>query len=108
MAKDPSNVKDQVQGARLHKTNNDTKNNAKAVSMECLQARLAERPEILLAVAGAQTAVGIGLAALGRRSGRGSLVLGTLSGLAFTDAASPSGLYAVLRRQRRRRGGAQD
>ena len=70
-----------------------------------LQARLAERPEILLAAAGAQTAVGIGLAALGRRGGRGGLVLGTLSGLAFTDAASLSGLYAVLRRQRRRRDG---
>lgn len=42
MADDPSKVKDQVQGARLHKTNNDTKNNAKAVSMECLQARLAD------------------------------------------------------------------
>ena len=33
------------------------------------------------------------------------VVLGTLSGLAFTDAASLSGLYAVLRRQRRRRDG---
>ena len=42
MAKNPSDVKDQVEGARLHKTNNDTKNNAKAVSMQCLQARLAD------------------------------------------------------------------
>ena len=42
MVKSPAQVPDQVKGARLHKTNNDTKNNAKALSMECLQARLAD------------------------------------------------------------------
>ena len=42
MASSPENVKEQVVGARLHKTNNDLKNNAKAVSMELLQARLAD------------------------------------------------------------------
>ncbi len=42
MADTPANLKDQTQGARLHKTNNDLKNNAKAVSMEILQARLAD------------------------------------------------------------------
>ncbi len=41
-AQAPSNIKDQTEGARLHKTNNDLKNNAKAVSMEILQARMAD------------------------------------------------------------------
>ena len=40
--KSPDKLKDQTVGARLHKTNNDLKNNAKAVSMEILQARLAD------------------------------------------------------------------
>ena len=42
MADSPGNVTDQVNNARLHKTNNDLKNNAKAASMEVLQARLAD------------------------------------------------------------------
>ena len=42
MADSPAKVKAQTQGARLHKTNNDLKNNAKAVAMEILQARLAD------------------------------------------------------------------
>jgi len=42
MADSPDKVKDQVRGARLHKTNNDLKNNAKAASMEILEARLAD------------------------------------------------------------------
>ena len=42
MADSPAKLKDQTRGARLHKTNNDLKNNAKAVSMEVLQARLAD------------------------------------------------------------------
>ena len=42
MADSPDKLKDQTVGARLHKTNNDLKNNAKAVSMEILQARLAD------------------------------------------------------------------
>ena len=42
MPDSPSDLKDQTQGARLHKTNNDLKSNAKAVSMEILQARLAD------------------------------------------------------------------
>ena len=48
MASSPDKVKEQVQGARLHKTNNDTKNNAKAVSMECLQARMADGIDLAL------------------------------------------------------------
>ena len=42
MAATPAQVKDQTTGAHLHKTNNDLKNNAKAASMEILQARLAD------------------------------------------------------------------
>jgi starvation-inducible DNA-binding protein len=42
MADSPAKLKDQTQGAHLHKTRNDLQNNAKAVSMEILQARLAD------------------------------------------------------------------
>jgi starvation-inducible DNA-binding protein len=42
MATSPSQLKDQTKGAHLHKTANDLKNNAKAVAMEILQARLAD------------------------------------------------------------------
>lgn len=63
-------------------------------------AALSARPGILLAVAGTETAAGVGLAALARRGGRGARVLGTLSGLAFTDAAAVSALYAAMRRRR--------
>ena len=48
MAKDPSELPDQTVGARLHQTNNDTQNNAKAVAMEVLQARMAEGIDIAL------------------------------------------------------------
>ncbi len=48
MPDSPKDVKDQVRGARLHKTNNDTKNNAKAVSMEILEARLADGLDLAL------------------------------------------------------------
>lgn len=48
MANDPSELPDQTQGARLHKTNNDTKSNAKAVSMEVLQARMADGIDLSL------------------------------------------------------------
>ncbi len=41
-SKQPAEIKDQTVGAHLHKTNNDLKNNAKAVSMEVLQARMAD------------------------------------------------------------------
>lgn len=49
MADSPANLKDQTEGARLHKTNNDTQNNAKAVAMEVLQARLADGIDLALA-----------------------------------------------------------
>lgn len=48
MAENPSDLKDQTEGARLHKTNNDTKNNAKAVAMEVLQARMADTIDLAL------------------------------------------------------------
>ncbi|MBC7799663.1 MAG: DNA starvation/stationary phase protection protein Dps [Gemmatimonadaceae bacterium] len=49
MADKPSDLKDQTEGARLHKTTNSTKTNAKAVSMEVLQARLADGIDLALA-----------------------------------------------------------
>ena len=48
MADSPADLKDQTEGARLHKTNNDLKTNAKAVSMEVLQARLADSIDLAL------------------------------------------------------------
>ena len=48
MASSPDKIKDQVDHARLHKTNNDTKNNAKAASMECLQARMVDGIDLAL------------------------------------------------------------
>lgn len=48
MPDSPADVKDQVQGAKLHKTNNDLKNNAKAVSMQLLEARLADGLDLAL------------------------------------------------------------
>lgn len=42
MANSPQELSDQTQAAKLHFTKNDTQNNAKAVSMECLEARLAD------------------------------------------------------------------
>ena len=42
MADSPAKIEKQTKGARLHKTNNDLKNNAKAVAMEVLQSRLAD------------------------------------------------------------------
>ena len=48
MADSPSQLKEQTEGARLHKTNNDLKNNAKAVAMQLLQARLADGIDLAL------------------------------------------------------------
>jgi starvation-inducible DNA-binding protein len=42
MANSPKDVAAQTEDAHLHTTKNDTKNNAKAVSMQCLEARLAD------------------------------------------------------------------
>ncbi len=48
MAASPADVKDQVHGAHLHRTHNDLKNNAKAVAMQLLQARLADGIDVAL------------------------------------------------------------
>ena len=48
MADNPAKLGDQTKGARLHKTNNDTKNNAKAAAMEALQGRLADGIDLAL------------------------------------------------------------
>ena len=37
MANSPTDLRDQTQGARLHKTNNDLQNNAKAASILSLE-----------------------------------------------------------------------
>ena len=42
MGDNPQDLPAQTKDARLHTTKNNTKNNAKAVSMECLEARLAD------------------------------------------------------------------
>ena len=42
MPESPSDLKSQTQGAYLHKTRNSTNSNAVAVSMDCLQSRLAD------------------------------------------------------------------
>jgi len=42
MADSPQDLRAQTENAHLHSTKNDTKNNAKAVSMACLEARLAD------------------------------------------------------------------
>lgn len=50
MADKPKDLAAQTQGAHLHKTSNDTKSNAKAVSMELLQDRLADGIDLALVI----------------------------------------------------------
>ncbi len=50
MAESPSDLRDQNKGAHLHQTRNDTKSNAKAASMEALQARLADGIDLALVI----------------------------------------------------------
>lgn len=54
-------------------------------------------PEILLAVGGAELVAGSTLAALARRGGRGSRVLGTASAVLLADAAGQAALWAAVR-----------
>jgi len=44
----PSDLPDQTRHAHMHETHNDTKNNAKAVSMQVLQARMADGIDLAL------------------------------------------------------------
>lgn len=67
------------------------------------QRALVRRPELLLAVAGTETALGVGLAGAARRGGAGARVLGTLSAALLADAAAEGAYYAALRGVRRRR-----
>jgi hypothetical protein len=69
------------------------------------QRALVRRPELLLALAGAETALGVGLAGAARRGGAGARVLGTLSAALLADAAAESAYYAALRSARRQRTG---
>jgi starvation-inducible DNA-binding protein len=48
MASSPEKIPAQTKGAYLHKTSNNLKSNAKAVSMELLQARLADSIDLAL------------------------------------------------------------
>lgn len=45
---EPSKLKDQTEGARLHQTRNATKSNAKAASMDLLEKRLADGIDLAL------------------------------------------------------------
>ncbi|PLC12557.1 hypothetical protein AUQ48_10400 [Kocuria flava] len=64
---------------------------------------LVHRPGLVLAVAGAETAVGVGLAGAARRGGAGARVLGTLSAALLADAAAEGAWWAALRAARRER-----
>lgn len=59
------------------------------------------RPEILLAVGGAELVAGSTLAVLARRGGRGSRVLGTASAVLLTDAAGQAALWAAVRARKK-------
>ena len=48
MARSPKQLPEQTKGAHLHSTRNGTKSNAVTVSMECLQARLADSIDLAL------------------------------------------------------------
>ncbi|MCT1802136.1 hypothetical protein CKW39_11635 [Kocuria sp. WRN011] len=58
-------------------------------------------PEILLAVGGAELVAGSTLAALARRGGRGSRVLGTASAVLLADAAGQAALWAAVRARKK-------
>lgn len=50
MPESPADLRSQTHNAQLHPTKNDTKSNAKAVSMEALQARLADGIDLALVI----------------------------------------------------------
>lgn len=50
MPDSPADTRAQTKGAPMHKTQNDTKSNAKTVSMETLQARLADGIDLALVI----------------------------------------------------------
>ncbi|MFI7482879.1 hypothetical protein ACH9EU_10735 [Kocuria sp. M1R5S2] len=65
------------------------------------QRAVLRRPELLLALAGTEAALGLGLAGAARRGGSGARVLGTLSAALLADAAAESAYWATVRRARR-------
>ena len=50
MPESPADLRSQTKDAHLHQTRNDTKSNAKAVSMQVLQARLADGIDLALVI----------------------------------------------------------
>lgn len=58
-------------------------------------------PEILLAVGGAELVASSTLAALARRGGQGSRVLGTASAVLLADAAGQAALWAAVRARKK-------
>ncbi|GEC99768.1 hypothetical protein KVA01_19230 [Kocuria varians] len=67
-----------------------------------VQRAYVRRPGILLALGGAELAVGAGLAGLAARGGRGCRVLGSVSALMLSDAAVQAALYAAVRARKTR------
>ena len=67
-----------------------------------IQRAYVRRPSLLLAVGGAEAALGAGLAALAARGGRSARVLGSASALMLSDAALQTALWATVRARKRR------
>ena len=67
-----------------------------------LQRAYVRRPGLLLALGGAEAALGAGLAGLAARGGRGAKVLGSASALMLSDAALQAALWASVRSRRKR------
>ncbi|RKQ36585.1 hypothetical protein [Kocuria tytonis] len=67
-----------------------------------IQRAYVRRPGLLLALGGAEVALGAGLAGLAARGGRGARVFGSASALMFSDAALQAALWASVRARKRR------
>ena len=67
-----------------------------------IQRAYVRRPALLLAVGGAEVALGAGLAGLASRGGRGAKLLGSASALMLSDAAVQTALWAAVRARKRR------
>ncbi|MDO4918498.1 hypothetical protein [Kocuria sp.] len=67
-----------------------------------IQRAYVRRPSLLLAVGGAELALGAGLAGLAARGGRGARLLGSASALMLSDAAVQAALWASVRARRSR------
>lgn len=67
-----------------------------------IQRAYVRRPGLLLAIGGAEIALGAGLAGLAARGGRRAAVLGSASAALFTDAALQAALWASVRARKNR------